>query len=766
MTPITTTDDDNSSTGSHPFRRPRQLSKAGSLPSPLAYLHNDSSLVLSNKSLQGTETESESVASSINGYTSTTPTSSNHLQLRVRDLERGASYSGYLTKFSSRTFFSRKQWKRRYFILHKSSLHCFKSSDPQHPLLESLKLCPDTIICVTDIFSGKRYCLQITTPGEKSWYVLADTANEMSGWLRELKGTVLRFRNHPLDLRPGTHYSDSSEMSDLSSSSVMADSVPAMPPIPTQYDSFTLLSRSPSPPPRPPPPPPQQLDLYQFSTTPVAHVQDTRRRRKNSSISSAQSHGEYASFGTVMEQADALLPEGSQNLPLPSLSSSTTPSYKQDSVEPNPSTDVYRPPSRSTSISSNRSSNGRRVSIVVDRPETMITLPRRSSQRLMGSPSRPMSPVSSRPTSPNFNRSSSRSSLVVSPPPRSIHRPSSVSVRHSTQGLPLPLQMANMSIQSSDTTVQNPLSRVASLRLDPVSRVGYSLTGSLQERSYRSPSRPSIITGYSRPTSPTPSLSSAPTSPLPETPRSDSPVNTLKHTFSNGSSHRIQIVPRHHDPDQLLKHRPSKPHSRSKSQETPLDLLAARANTPSPRLSAIVTKDEDDTPTTPLSILTPKLPLYNGDIILPPPPMGQQPEPPTTATSSRASSPILGRTSSVFLHHKHSLSNASLRSVGSSSSTGSSSTASYGGTVSRKPSNRDSVLSARLSSLTPIPLGATVSVPSPPQMALPPIPTTPETPTFAPAECSTRNDDEVREDALPETVEELPSQNEGPAKQE
>ncbi|KAF9172180.1 Pleckstrin y domain-containing A member 2 [Mortierella sp. AD011] len=748
MTPHTTTDDDSSSSSSHPFQRPRQLSKTGSLPSPLgSYLHNDS-LVPSNKSLQGTETGSDSVTSSINGYASTMPISSNHVQLRVRDLEHNISYSGYLTKFTSRTFFSRKQWKRRYFILHQSSIYCFKSSDPQHPLLESIKLCPDTIICVTDIFSGKRYCLQITTPGEKSWYVLADTANEMSGWLRELKGTVLRFRNRSLGLRPGTHYSDSSEMSDLSSSSAMADSMHAVPSIPTQYDSFTLVSRSPSPPPRPPPPP-QQLDLYQLSTTPITHIHDTRRRRKNSSISVAQSHAEYASFGTIMEQADALLPEENQNSSLPS-----------STVQPDPSADDYRPPSRSASVRSNGSSNGRRVSIVVDRPETMITLPRRSSQRLMGSPSRPMSPVSSRPTSPNFNRPGNRSSLVVSPPPRSIHRPSSVSVRHSTQGLPLSLQMANMSMQSSDAAVQNPLSRATSLRLDPVSRVGYTLTGSLQERSYRSPSRPSIITSYSRPTSPTPSLSSAPTSPLPEAPRSDSPVSTLKHTFSNGSSHRIQIVPRHHDPDQLLKHRPSNSRSRTKSQETPLDHIAARANTPSPRLSAVVTKNENDTPTTPLSTSAPKLSLYNGEFTLPPPPTGEQPEPPTAVTSSRASSPVPGRPSPFLIHHKHSLSNSSLRSVGSSSSIGSHSAASFGSAICKKSSNRDSVLSARLSTLTPIPLGATVSVPSPPQMALPPIP------IQEVSECSAGNDDEAREDRLPEIVEELPSQNEDPAKQQ
>ncbi|KAG0371626.1 hypothetical protein BGX24_001411, partial [Mortierella sp. AD032] len=153
-------------------------------------------------------------------------------QLRVRHLEQNSTYAGYLTKFSSRTFFSRKQWKRRYFILSQKSLHCFKSSDPQHPLLESITLCPDTIICVTDMFAGKRFCLQISCPGEKNWYVLADTATEMSGWLRELKGNVQRVRTLQIDSRPPTLYSETSEISEMSSASVLRG-VPNVPAIPS-----------------------------------------------------------------------------------------------------------------------------------------------------------------------------------------------------------------------------------------------------------------------------------------------------------------------------------------------------------------------------------------------------------------------------------------------------------------------------------------------------------------------------------------------------
>ncbi|KAF9901149.1 hypothetical protein BX616_002364 [Lobosporangium transversale] len=762
MTPLTT-DDDSSSTTSHPLRlqRPRRSSRSGSLPSsPLgSFLSNGSSVALSTHSTHITETASEChEIEDEDDASDNLHDSPNGAALRVRHLEHEASYSGYLAKFSSRTFFSRKQWKRRYFILNQSSLHCFKSSDPQHPLLESLKLCADTIICVTDMFSGKRYCLQITSPGEKNWYVLADTAADMSSWLRELKGTVLRIRGLPVNSRPGTHYSDSSEMSDLSSSSAaMTDSIPAIPHIPSQHDGYVLIGRTPSPAPSSRSShlshPPQRLDLYQFANmtdftqlgTPKllessSNSEQEIKWKKDSSSSSVHIPGEYASFGTVMEQADALPLERNEHLPTPisqqkRLSESPYAATIKSKI-PYSTSDSNSNNNNDSNRNSTNSSNGRRISIVTDQPEIMMKLPRRSSQRL--------SPVSPRPMSPN--RNSPRSSLVVSPPPRSIHRPS-ISVRQSAQIIPL--QMTGRSLSptpgQSANILHSSLARSTSFR-------GSMLTGSLQERSYRSPSRPTIITDYhSRPTSPTPiAFSSAPTSPLPEPPRSESPVMALKHSLSlssNGSSQRIAIVPRHHDPERLIKHRPSKSRNRSRSQELALSvrlndvqisMAKNRASTPSPRLSAIVTTNDlndDALPTPPISPSGIKMNgdtvfkhfplLHNGGLVLPPPPTGQQPDLPTsTATSNDGSINQSGPSS-----HKHSLSTSSLRSVSSSSSIGSFSTVSHGG-LNKKNSTRESMrLSARLSSLVPIPLESTVFVPNPPQTALPPIPNQSTSPT-------------------------------------
>ncbi|KAG0201369.1 hypothetical protein BGX28_005794 [Mortierella sp. GBA30] len=745
------------------------------------------------------------------------------VQLRVRHLERGAAYSGYLTKFSSRTFFSRKQWKRRYFILNKRSLHCFKSSDPQHPLLESLTLCADTIICVTDIFSGKRYCLQITSPGEKNWYVLADTAAEMSGWLRELKSTVLRFRNPQPDSRPGTHCSDSSEMSDLSASSAaMTDVTPSVPSIPSQYDLFLTASRSPSPPAHPSHPS-QRLDFYHPSmtgglnpipraVTPKSANSQESRRRKNSSISSALP-ADYVSFGTVMERADAVSPEGEKVMSFALLPSASAPRYQGDSAHSdrrddhgsgvnsdrmsaasnglkndNDNTSNTRSTSSvnrndssggTSKSSGSTSESGRRLSVVVDRPETMITLPRRSSQRLMGSPSRPMSPVSSRPLSPSVNRASPRSSLVVSPPPRSIHRPShSLSSRHSAQvssfQMPSEMHSPSGSIRSLSPTqdltrdgYHGSLSKITSMRQLRENTMSDRPCNSAGTPSgpRRSSSRVSVLSD--RPLSPTPSLSTAPTSPLPEPPTGSPPSThnqTLKHSFTNGSSHRISIVPRHHDPDLYIPRRSSsKPRSRTKSQDGALVSmlsevnLTARSSTPSPRLSATTTymdgieAAQGSVVTPPLSPLGPctlpegaltNFPLdSHGRLILPPPPTGQRPEPPagtiSTGTASIAtvsnSSPRTGsRSSSNHRNmHRHSPSTSSLCSLSSSTSsiasfaTGSAAAVgpAFGGGVARKHSSRDSAaLAARLSTLVPIPLGAAASVPSPPQKALPPIP--------------------------------------------
>ncbi|KAF9103644.1 hypothetical protein BGX29_003118 [Mortierella sp. GBA35] len=809
LTPMTT-DDETSSSAS--FRtRPRQLSKPGSMPSPLGsstYHHNHSkgngnSLALSSFSfLSSSDKSSNPVTHPNDGghlynnnnihHVQTLPPNS---QLRVRHLERNSTYAGYLTKFTSRTFFSRKQWKRRYFILSQKSLHCFKSSDPQHPLLESITLGPDTIICVTDMFAGKRFCLQISCPGEKDWYVLADTASEMSGWLRELKGTVQRVRTLQVDSRPPTLYSEVSEISDMSSSTSGFRGAPYIPTISSQYESLDRHSRSSpgslaassrhggssapshfysaqgslnpyhgqaqakslSPPPRPITPKsstptpgsgPQYQHQQQRTQGSYSHGQNHEpslsssapdplpapepRRRRNSSLSTGQPATDYASFGTVMARAEAMAeaqkesPSSSWSLPAKyegsHNGSATLPRSKRDSI-------------MSTMSSMSSSTNSYKMSAMTGRPDALATLSNRSNQRMTGSHSRPMSPVSPRPMSPSMTRTSPRNSLVIAPPPRSIHRPVSVSIRHSTQILPPPqIITAGLSSQYSSGSPLSPnpptsslpatpdstgnhyqqmyasgaLSRITSLRhqrdtaLNRQSMVSVSSnysgptgTGSLQERVQRSSSKTNIMrpsmsaatigvqspskstadwVHSNRPLSPTPSLSSAPTLPLPQPPRSNSsspskdPTPSITSTSSQSStttaqsqsteqsSRRMSTIPRHHEPDLTIPHR-SKTRSRSGSHETAVLVsklnevhLNRKAETPSPRLSAVITPSQVSSPTSPGSgvegghrhLRQMSLPLQTM-YVLPDPPTRETPPEPKATSSTTPSRPLKQR---------------------------------------------------------------------------------------------------------------------------
>ncbi|KAF9200642.1 hypothetical protein BGZ49_009125, partial [Haplosporangium sp. Z 27] len=835
-----TTDDETSSTAS--FRqRSRKLSKAGSVTSPLggassfSALKNSSSNALSTFSFLSSSDRTNTTSS----VTDATKTVS---QLRVRHLEQQSIYAGYLTKFSSRTFFSRKQWKRRYFILSDKSLYCFKSSDPQHPLLESIALSPEAIVCVTDEFSGKRYCIEISSPGEKSWYVLADTASEMSGWLKELKNALQHIRSTPIT-RPETVYSDASEVSDFSGIT-SATRIPNVPAIPSQYDYLNGASRSlpgtlssiPSslprqaqqqhnldsyqgqvaslnPPPRPISPKPSasmpgssplnsqgNTQNQPYRTSPQMQPQQPQqlesRRRRNSSVSTVQQPSDYASFGSVMKRAEAMAEAQKE-----SQSSSWSIPTKAEISEGNYAT---LPRSKRESVMSTMSDATitSTTSTITPRtygmspPTDTMAIPHRNVQRLAGA-SRPVSAMSSRPQSPTLSRSSPRNSLVIAPPPRSALRPASVSIRHSTQilphpqiatvGLPSRYSIANSPITSSPPTSSLPaipsssesssqtgsLSRITSIRLQRDSGSNRhsmisttsalsspsSSTGSIQERVQRSPSRtsvmrsmavstgglplkpaaPSDLLGMNRPLSPTPSLSAAPTLPLPEPPGSNSspsssiigstystpPVSSLPSSPTIETLRRVSTVPRHHEPDLPIPNR-SKARVRSQSQEAALisakleELqLSQGTNSPSPKLKAAPTSSKNQ------SIEGNKVNLHSRQMslpintmyALPEPPTGQVPPQPSAQASPSSPRPLIQRSSG---------SSTSLRPLSSSMNN----VASLGGGIARRPSTsnntaskRNSLVSPRSSTLTSLPPGPTTTMPLPPKSALPAPPT-------------------------------------------
>ncbi|ORZ04054.1 hypothetical protein BCR41DRAFT_207039 [Lobosporangium transversale] len=916
------TDDDASSTASF-HQRPRKVSKAGSMPSPLSgalssfspnknistnalstlsffppsggkssTTHNNNSTSTSNSN----NNINNSIVSNSNSNSTIMDTNSKSLsQLRVRHLEQYSTYAGYLTKFSSRTFFSRKQWKRRYFILSEKSLYCFKSSDPQHSVLESIELSSEAIICVTDMFAGKRYCLQISAPGEKAWYVLADTASEMSGWLKELKNAVQRFRNKQSEGGHGAHFSDMSEVSDMSGTSTVIRMTPTSA-LANQYDYMASTTRSlpatlpssapgrqghhPSvysqlphqqvdnyqgqsislnPPPRSISPKPSTstsgtdpqrtaggapLHGYKASqgqSTELARSQQPQqpetRRRRNSSLSSGQPVTDYASFGTVMQQAEAMAeeqkesPSSSWSMPTKTVRSldrldtnyATLPRAKRESTMPTQPTLVSAPLSH-------------RASMVMEQSDGSISqsVTLRNVQRVnVTNQQRPASPTTSRPLSPSMSRTSPRNSLVISPPPRSIHRPISVSMRHSTQILPppqivtagLPSQSQYVSTPTNSSPLRSnpptaslpptpgpsgeqnnstPLARITSVRHQRDPRIGLyrhsvinvgSNAGagslgngdSIQGHVQRSSSRASLLRsgfssrslgsadliGLNRPLSPTPSLSSAPTLPLPDPPgpistspnKSTASVSTSSPTAVTTSStepfRRNSTVPRHHEPELPIPNR-SKARVRAQSQEAALlaaELgnlqLSRRATSPSPRLAAISTSNRDRQS----MIVVGESGRSNGNdkgngsgnnnvnsnnsnsqgghsrqmslpihtmYALPAPPAGQAPTHPLSSTPSgsppSSSRPLLQRPSG---------SGVALRPISSVMNN----VASLGGGIARRPSTtnataaataskRELALASRLSALIALPPGPTTTVPLPPKGALPAPPTT------------------------------------------
>ncbi|KAF9971395.1 hypothetical protein BGZ73_005659 [Actinomortierella ambigua] len=749
LTPMTT-DDDASSTASH-RPRTRLLSSPSSQPSPLSTYNYTSA----NHSTSTIPHHHHGHERSVSFTSSSAPPPSGHLsqarlgaidinpktttiQLKVKHLSRSIVHSGYLSKYVPRTFFSRKQWKRRYFILDRRSLHCFKSSDPRHPLLESIELCAEANVYVTDAFPGKRYCIQISCPNERDWYVLADTAPEMSAWLRELKAIVTQFRNgYPVEGggTSGSHFSeDSASISSASGqdhhflrpgSSAASDYGRSTPrsgsPLLRPTDPFHTHGQmtSLSPPPRSltPKPPTPIPSLPARSTTAEREATHPTRRRNNSNVSSgAHSVHDYISIQSVMAQAEALdlsdthsisshhshgnrstrsdhhfgelslqqlkqqhhqrqqqQLELQQQLQLQQQKQQQQ-QQQQDEQQleaeddytnghrdftqsaggyPRPSSP--KPATLPRSVRDSRISliSNHRVSVISDRSDSMnAILPRRSSQRMTAAagPPRPKSPIGSLGRQGTFSgRNSPRNSLVVSPPPRSIHRPPSVAIRHSTQIiLPPQIQtnfashpvMSKPPTQSlpatpdsadSNSTFNGSLSRITSIRhqrelaLSRQSSIssfiqtgggGGRQQGVLHSRASMfsiNSSLPSGVTSPalsgiasppqagSRPMSPIPSLAEAPTQPLPEPPKEQQQQQqqqpgTISRTPSLSTeptpARRISVLPRHHQPDMILPPR-SKVQSRSPSMErseSQDDVVqpVRRARSPPPRLSAVL----------------------------------------------------------------------------------------------------------------------------------------------------------------------------------
>ncbi|CAI2176635.1 15390_t:CDS:2 [Funneliformis geosporum] len=101
------------------------------------------------------------------------------------------TYRGILSKYTNTSFKLSKSWKRRYFILSKSILYCFKSSERTSLLLDQFEFNADSVVCVSEAFNGKSWVLQVGKPHQKPWFIQADNVEDMKCWLTELKSIAV-----------------------------------------------------------------------------------------------------------------------------------------------------------------------------------------------------------------------------------------------------------------------------------------------------------------------------------------------------------------------------------------------------------------------------------------------------------------------------------------------------------------------------------------------------------------------------------------------
>ncbi|CAH1761530.1 6291_t:CDS:2 [Entrophospora sp. SA101] len=118
----------------------------------------------------------------------------------VASIRKHVVHKGYLSKHTNTNFVLSKSWKKRYFVLAKSILYCFKSNDATSNLIDSFELTCDTVVCVSDVFSGKAWILEVSKPNIKAWYLQADNVKALKSWLTELKSIVVKLKYNDTEL--------------------------------------------------------------------------------------------------------------------------------------------------------------------------------------------------------------------------------------------------------------------------------------------------------------------------------------------------------------------------------------------------------------------------------------------------------------------------------------------------------------------------------------------------------------------------------------
>ncbi|RIB09823.1 hypothetical protein C2G38_2107624 [Gigaspora rosea] len=196
-------------------------------------------------------------------------------QVTVASIRNNSAFTGHLSKYINTNFVLSKSrsWKRRFFILTKNTLYCFKSNDSTAILMDSFELTANTIVCVSDAFNGRSWVLEVRKD-HKPWYLQADNVEDMKVWLAELKATVVKCKYKEQELPDIPNHSsktiddDEDEGSeDVFTTPKVSLEIPNTTDKPIEQKCKTFEQVSLPPPPRPIPPPPRSRSRSPSPTT-------------------------------------------------------------------------------------------------------------------------------------------------------------------------------------------------------------------------------------------------------------------------------------------------------------------------------------------------------------------------------------------------------------------------------------------------------------------------------------------------------------------
>ncbi|CAJ0906589.1 12693_t:CDS:2 [Entrophospora sp. SA101] len=172
----------------------------------------------------------------------------------VASIRKHVVHKGYLSKHTNTNFVLSKSWKKRYFVLAKSILYCFKSNDATSNLIDSFELTCDTVVCVSDVFSGKAWILEVSKPNIKAWYLQADNVKALKSWLTELKSIVVKLKYNDTELPSNINSATSINLIKINSNDKKGDDsdkvIPTTPLPPPPRHGMIITPLSPAPRPR------------------------------------------------------------------------------------------------------------------------------------------------------------------------------------------------------------------------------------------------------------------------------------------------------------------------------------------------------------------------------------------------------------------------------------------------------------------------------------------------------------------------------------